>query len=196
MNRMLVVGEDAPCCALGEQLVQTVLPTWRLAGPSINTNGITKLVPSLFRYAEVARHVQPVLCIADTDGGCPSKLLASWRPRNAPDGLVLRLAVNEAESWLLADRQAFAAAFEVPSNRVPRHADDIPDPKSLVLSLVAKSRRRVFRDEMVSRTNPCKPGTGYNLHVCAFVREHWSALRARHASDSLDRALKRLAELG
>lgn len=193
---MLVVGEDALCCVLGERLIAATLPTWRLAGPSIDKKGVTKLVPDLCRYVDQARHVQPVLCIADTDGRCALELLNSWRPNHAPESFVLRLAVVEAESWLLADRQGFAAAFQVPVNKLPHTSDDIDDPKRLVLSLVARSKKRLFRNEVVSRNGPSKPGTGYNVHLCAFVRTRWSALRARQASRSLDRALNRLQTLG
>lgn len=190
------MGEDALCCALGERLVSAALPNWDLAGPSINTRGVTKLVPALHRYAEQAKYVQPVLCIADTDGRCAVDLIKKWRPEHSPESLVLRLAVTEAESWLLADRKGFAAALKVPVNKVPSDADGIDDPKRLVLKLVAKSKTRLFRDEVVSRSDPAKPGTGYNLHLCAFARAGWDAQRARPASVSLDRALLRLETLG
>ena len=68
MKRILVVGEDALCCALGEKLVAAALPGWSLAGPAIDTKGVTKLIPALPRYSEQAQFVQPVLCIADTVG--------------------------------------------------------------------------------------------------------------------------------
>lgn len=193
---MLVVGEDALCCALGERLIAAALPTWRLAGPAIDKKGVTKLVPDLCRYVDQARHVQPVLCVADTDGRCALELLNSWRPSHSPKSFVLRLAVAEAESWLLADRQGFAAAFQVPLNKLPHKSDDIDDPKRLVLSLVARSKKRLFREEVVSRNDTSKPGTGYNLHLRAFVRGQWNPLRARQVSPSLDRALRCLQTLG
>lgn len=68
MPRLLVIGEDLLCCALGERIVEQCLPGWTLASPPINTGGITKLRVALPRYAMQARHVQPVFCLADTDG--------------------------------------------------------------------------------------------------------------------------------
>jgi hypothetical protein len=195
MSRILVVGEDALCCALGERLVAACLPDWQLAQPSIDTKGVTKLQPSLPRYVGLARSLHPVLCIADTDGQCAVELRAKWLPQ-AHERFVLRLAITEAESWVLADRQGFSQALEVPLNKLPQCPDEESDPKRLILTLVKKSKIRQFRDEVVSSTDPSKPGTGYNLHLGAFVRNRWDAQRAAQHSPSLARAVKHLERLG
>jgi len=46
MNRALVIGEDALCCALGEKLIRSCVPHLNL-DTSINKNGRTKLFPEL-----------------------------------------------------------------------------------------------------------------------------------------------------
>lgn len=195
MSRILVVGEDTLCCALGERLVAACLPDWQLAQPSIDTKGVTKLQPSLPRYLSLARSLHPVLCIADTDGQCAVELRAKWLPQ-AHERFVLRLAITEAESWVLADRQGFAQALEAPLNKLPQCPDEESDPKRLILTLVKKSKIRQFRDEVVSSADPSKPGTGYNLHLGAFVRGQWDAKRAVEHSPSLARAVKHLERLG
>ncbi|MBU6439850.1 MAG: hypothetical protein KGJ03_04740 [Betaproteobacteria bacterium] len=195
MTRILIVGEDALCCALGERLVAQALPGWTLAGPPIDTKGITRLVSSLPRYARQARELRPVLCIGDSDGRCVKQLLGQWLPKEVPDRFVLRLAVAEAESWLLADRHGFAKGLGVPINKLPRHADALADPKLAVLGLVARSSKRMFRDEIVSRVDPTRRGAGYNVHLSAFVRTHWDACRARECSPSLARAWRRVLAL-
>ena len=196
MSRILVVGEDPLCAALGERLIASALPSWQLAGPSIPSRSFSDLVPKLSRYAGLARDLHPVLCIADSDRKCPVELVRDHRPMWAPDRFVFRLVVSEAESWVLADRECFAAAFEVPLARVPRNVDGLSDVKEQLLSLVRASRVRRYREEIVSESSCPRPGHGYNLHLCAFVREQWSAQRARHASPSLDRAVSRLQALG
>jgi len=70
---MYVIGEDAVSCALGACLVTKVLGM-RLAQPAIDTGGVTKLQSNLHRYFGLVNLV-PVLCIADTDGGCAVQLL-------------------------------------------------------------------------------------------------------------------------
>jgi hypothetical protein len=195
MSRILVVGEDSLCCALGERLVQACLPRWKLPLPPIDTKGVTKLQAALPRYIEHATHVQPVLCVADTDGSCAAGLVQAWLPRKSCDRLLLRLAVTEAEGWALADASAFAGAFAVPLNKIPRSPDDIRDAKGTVLTLARRSKKRSIRDEVVSSADPSKPGAGYNLHLCSFVRNHWNVREAAQRSPSLQRAVQRLAAL-
>ena len=195
MSRILVVGEDALCCVLGEKLVATMLPSWELAGVSIDTKGVTKLIAALPRYVEQARFVQPVLCIADTDGQCVKQWLGRNLPRSGHSDFLLRLAVIEAESWLLADQEGFAGALQVDQRKVPNRPDDVPDAKGCMLRLLARSRLRHIREEAVSRTDRTRQGPGYNLHLCDFVRTAWSAERAKMVSPSLRRACEHLRRM-
>lgn len=196
MSRLLVIGEDALSCALGERLFAEVLPRWSLSKASINTGGVTKLITALPRYFEQAKYVQPVLCIADTDGQCPVDLVTQWLPKGKPENFLLRLAVTEAESWLLSDSRGAADFFGLPIANMPRDPDLLPDAKREVLRLARISKVRPIRQEVVSSLDANKPGVGYNVHLCRFVFEHWQAARARKKSVSLDRAMTRLAELG
>lgn len=182
------------CCALGERLVQHALPGWSLAGRPINTGGITKFRTALGRYAQQAQHVQPVLCLADTDKRCAVQLKNQWLPSTATHKFLLRFAVSEAESWLLADREAIAHFFGIAEANIPRDPDVLDDAKLEVLRLVRRSSG-IFRREMISNLNLQKPGTGYNAHLQRFVMERWRPAVARVHSASLDRALLNVARL-
>lgn len=195
MKRILVIGEDSLTCALGEQLISELLPDWVMPLASINTKGITKLVPSLPRYIGQAK-LQPVLCVADSDGKCVRELLKKWLPEFLPDKFSLRLAVPESESWLLADRKALANFLEIPEKLISTRPDEEPDPKRHLLNLARKSKNRDIRLEVVSQTDTSKQGNGYNPHLCHFVRTHWSAVRAKENSPSLNRAIQRVSSLG
>lgn len=194
MTRILVVGEDALCCALGERLVAAAMPRWSLARKSIDTGGITKLRAAVPRYTQQAQFVQPVLCIADTDGRCAVDLLRELCPAPAST-LLLRLAITEAESWVLADATAFAEAMAVPHAKVPADPESLADAKLAVLQLAKRSRHRHVRQEMVSDLDPGKQGSGYNLHLCKFVASSWRASEAAKTAPSLARAMTRLTEL-
>jgi hypothetical protein len=187
MKSILLVGEDQLCCALGERLIQHCLPDWSLALPPINKRGRSHLVAALPRYIEQAR-LQPVLCIADTDSDCVRDLRSKWLPRTPTDHFMLRLAETEAESWALADASAFADAFAVPRTKVPNNPDGLSDPKMTVLTLARRSKRRQIRQEVVSAFDQNKPGTGYNEHLCSFVRLRWRPSEAVKQSKSLQRA--------
>jgi len=199
VRKVLIVGEDRLCCTLGSRLVKECLPDWEAASDPIDAGGITGLLKALRRYAAQARNVQPVLCIADTDRRCTRDILQKHLPKEAPPGFLWRLAVPEAESWVLADRAMFAEYFRVPKDKIPTVTDNIFDPKRLILNLVQRSKERRFRNEMVSERDPSKPGTGYNLHLSQFVAQAWRVEEARLTSESLQRAhtsLERLAQQG
>ena len=193
MTQMYVIGEDSLCCALGARLVTDVL-MWSLPASPVNTSGVTKLIASLPRYRNLPQ-LHPVLCVADTDGKCALHLVTTWLP-NPVAGFFLRLAVREAESWLLADADAFADFFQVSLNSIPRRPEELPDPKGKIVNLACKSKRREIRQEVVSAFDRSKPGAGYNLHLGAFASQQWNARRAAENSPSLSRALRRLGELG
>lgn len=190
---MYVVGEDGLSCALGVRLASDVLRQ-SLAQPPIDTKGVTKLVPALPRYAQLAAR-KPVLCIADTDGKCAKELIAAWRPRGAPQRLIVRLAVVEAESWLLADADDFATFLGVAQNRIPRQPDDVADPKRLVCELARRSRNKPIRQEVVSPIGSVRPGVGYNFHLRDFAMRHWQPRRAAERSPSLARAVRQLDDI-
>lgn len=179
------------CCALGEQLVRAALPTWSFARDSINTAGVTKLVAALPRLANLARNLYPVLCVADTDGNCVRHLLSKWLPVSPPSTFALRLAVNEAESWLLGDRKAIAKFLDIPLAKIPSQPETLSDPKTVLLQLARRSRSRTLRSEMINRDGT-KPGAGYVLHLSEFARTSWSAARAAEGCPSLRRAMQNL----
>ncbi|MGQ3050879.1 MAG: hypothetical protein ACT6S0_03755 [Roseateles sp.] len=195
MSSLVLVGEDDLCCALGEQLIEQTLPGWTLAIAPINKRGVTKLKADLTRYMQQALHVQPVLCVADTDGACPVTVRQEWLLQPVPQLFLLRLAVKESEAWAMADRSAFASALGVSVASVPRDPETLPDAKREVLRLAARSTKRRVKEEMLSLQDVSKPGTGYNKHLCAFVRQGWRAAVAREASASLNRAILALEQL-
>lgn len=195
MRDILVVGEDALCCALGARLVAHCLPGWRVPLTPISTGGVTKLRAALPRYRDqMARH-QPVLCIADTDGACALEMLGEWLPKGPVPQFLLRLVVTEAEVWVMADREGFARAFGVPVSIISRSPEGLADPKRELLKLAGRSTKRPIRDEVFRIDEPSKPGSGYNLHLCNFVETLWSPAEAIDHSSSLLRAANALAVL-
>lgn len=195
MNDILLVGEDSLCCELGAKILRTVLPGWTLSGPPINKRGITRLLPALSRYANCARHVRPVLCIADTDHECPVDMKNKWFPEDGPPSLLLRLAVSEAESWVLADRRAVADFFDVPLGSIPGEPECLEDAKLEILRIISKTRRRSLRAEMLGNSKQLRPGAGYNVHLSRLIAEKWELERAVEGADSLRRAVAAISAL-
>lgn len=197
MSSLLVVGEDTLCCALGAKLTQELLPEWSLAVPPINKRGITKLIPDLPRFCKLAQSGRPVLCIADVDRGCAVQLVQRWLPHGKSPLMLLRLAVTEAESWLVADQEGLQRLIEVPKHKIPQEPEQLVDAKQQLLAMINRYGTKTLRREMVVKgATHLISGTGYNQHLEQFVQEHWQPQRAAIRSPSLRRTIERIAALG
>ncbi|OMG64418.1 hypothetical protein AUR61_011225 [Stutzerimonas balearica] len=194
LRSVYVVGEDIACCSLAKAILEQL--KLGVASYEQNTHGFGELVKIIDKMNGVAANAMPVLMIADGDQSeCVVEQINSWMPAHPADKFVLRLAVREAESWVLADREGLSEFAQVDVSVVPREPDDIRDPKQSLLSIIRKSKRRDLKEEMLPGKKSKAPvGLGYNLHLSTFIRENWSLARASNNSPSLARAIPRLAE--
>ena len=155
--------------------------------------GKDQLNQRLHGYNEAARR-WPWLVLRDlnSDADCAPLLSHGLLPDPAPH-MVFRLAVREVESWLLADRDAFAQFFSVHVQRVPEEPESIPHPKRHLVDVVRRSRLRHMRDDIVPREGSGRSvGPGYLGRITDFVQTAWSPTTASLRSDSLRRCLDRL----
>lgn len=134
----------------------------------------------------------PFIVLTDLDtASCAPELCSSWLSQPKHHNLVFRVAVREAESWVLADRPACSAFLGVAQRTIPTAIDDIADPKKLLTSLARRSRFGTIKREVAPPPGSLRSvGPLYNSHVVRFVREKWDAQRARAMSDSCDRAMR------
>jgi hypothetical protein len=131
-------------------------------------------------------------CIALTDldkNPCPSGLIQKRLPRGVHQNFLLRIAVREVESWLLADKDRFADFLGVDATKMPHRPDELPDPKETVVSLARRSRKTEVKRDIVPDRAGYKEGRGYCRRLMEFALNHWRAdAAAREASPSLRRA--------
>lgn len=137
----------------------------------------------------------PVFMLTDLDSPnrCPVEILESWigAPRN-PDFL-LRVAVMEVESWVLADRDAFADLAGIGVAQVPGDPDSIANPKQHLVNLVRKSRNaRLRKDIIPAAGSTTAVGPAYNPRLACFVESTWSPTSAAAVSSSLLRTMNAL----
>jgi hypothetical protein len=124
-------------------------------------------------------------------------LIANWLPGGKDVRLLFRVAVRETESWLLADRYAFAELLGISVANVPDRPDDLNNPKATLLDLVRKSKRRDLKKDILPAPGVSFPvGLGYNDQLSRFVRERWDSRKAAQSSPSLARAVARVAAFG
>ena len=163
-------------------------------GPVYETGGKAKLDRRLAGYVAAARFgpwvVQRDL---DADAACPPALVARLVPVRIP-GLNLIVPVRQTESWLLADRAAFAAFLGLATAAMPENPESLADAKAEVVRLAGRSRRRAIRAGMVpSPGSGRKVGRDYGGLLAGFVAEAWNPDRAvRDGARSLAKFIERI----
>lgn len=162
----------------------------------LNTNplllrkqGFGYLKSRMHNWKQMANH-SVVLILTDLDrADCPIVLLNDWLGKGEmpPENLLLRIAVREIESWILADHEAFSSIVGN-KGRLPVAPDELPDPKQYLLNL-AKNASRAIRDDLVAQEGTvASQGLGYNNRLVGLVNTQWSPERAAARSPSLQRA--------
>ncbi len=193
---MILAVEDS----LGEATARRLLAVFRpdLGAPDtvLGLKGNEYLRAKCRALNSAAAHM-PVMLLADQDvpTRCPPRLISEWLGRGPTSRLFFRVAVMEVESWVMADREAFAALVGIPAHRVPTDTDSIPDPKQFLVNLARRSRIRRIRDGLVpARRSTAQVGPAYNALLVEFVNRTWDPDAARMASPSLRRTVVRLRD--
>lgn len=147
-------------------------------------------------YAQAARYKSWfVLVDLDDEACCGAALVTAWLPE-PPPLMKLRVAVREAEAWLLGDRVNLARFPNVSRALVPRDPDDLGDPKATMVGIARRSRTRATREGLPPREGSGRSiGPLYVAELARFVQAHWDIEAAAQGSDSLARCLRALADL-
>lgn len=194
MTLVALATEDALSEAIGQRLLLE-LPVAVTPSPLLRKDGFGYLRSGMPKWRNLAK-LQAVLIITDLDRlNCPLKLIDDWLgSQPAPENLLLRVAVREVESWVLADHDALRKLLGS-KGKLPVAPDTLPDPKSHLLTL-AKSASRSVREDLVQQNGSvASQGIAYNNRLTAWVHAEWSPERASQRSPSLQRARMRLREL-
>ena len=192
---MIAAVEDPLAESVLRKLVAVVRPDltiWQV----MRKNG-SGYVRSRARELNRAAQQVPVFILVDQDRPepCAADLIRSWLGAPSAPNLLFRTAVFETESWIMADRDAFAAFLRVPATTLPENPDAILQPKELVVALARRSRGRDIRDDLVpARGSTAKVGPAFNPRLTGYVTSSWDPVRAAEASASLHRAIVRLGE--
>ncbi len=119
MVEVVIAGEDPATRAIIKRLMKDICPEGMLITREMPARGsqIKSMAPNFNKLAESFK----VILLADLDQGhCPATEQAAWlngEPR-LPN-FMFRFAVDEAESWLLADRKGFAGFLGVKTELIP-----------------------------------------------------------------------------
>lgn len=195
--QITLVVEDDLSGSVAKRLVNQYLPTAEISGAFVAGGSIKSRIPGLNQRA---RYFGPVLALADLDRpmSCPIELVRELSSGlTIASDLLIRVAVLEIESWILADRESMAEWLGIALNNTPRFPETLEDPKRTLVQLASRSRARQLRESIaparVAGTH--RVGPRYNELVSNFVTGHWNPEAARLNAPSLDRAIARIAEL-
>jgi len=136
----------------------------------------------------------PFAVLTDLDQfPCATELVETWLSRGPKHpNLLLRVAVREVESWLLADGRNLSSYLGIHQRWLPEDPDSLEDPKRTLVQLAGRSRSFSIRQRIVPKVgSTAKQGRNYNDCLSAFVNGAWDVELARTRSPSLERAMKR-----
>jgi hypothetical protein len=138
-----------------------------------------------------AARTMPYLVLTDLDRAeCPPTLIAEWLGHPIHHNMLFRVAVTEVETWIMADRKAFARFLGIAQNLVLQFPEKLQDPKEKLISLARKSPKALIKKAIVPEAGlTVTIGPGYNEALSSFVRKQWKPSRAKPHSKSLERAL-------
>ena len=138
---------------------------------------------------------QVMVVLTDLDrANCLVEFRDQWLVAEPPKNLLLRIAVREVESWVLADHVAMRALIGV-KGVLPAAPDELADPKQSLLKLAKSAPKQVREDLLKTIDGNLAQGLGYNARLTAWVHSEWSPQRAAERSPSLARARLRLNEV-
>jgi hypothetical protein len=181
MIPIALATEDALSEAIGQQLLRELGPDMA-AQMLLRKNGSGYLRARLGSWCQMAQR-QAVVILTDLDrAACPAALLDDWFGRSVrPVNLLLRVAVREAESWLMADHQAMRQLIGK-RGVLPAQPDDLPDPKRHLLRLAKLAPRQVRLDLVKDAGAASSQGIGYNARLTELVHTAWNPERAAQRS--------------
>jgi hypothetical protein len=194
MTSIALATEDELSEAIGLRLLNEY---HMLKAPPLRLrrNGYGYLRSRMKNWRELAHH-QIVFVLTDLDKkSCPITLLNDWLgDKGCPSNLLLRIAVREIESWILADHQGIRELIGKNCNP-PNNPDELPDPKQKLLVLAQKAPRSVKEDLVAKDGAIARQGIGYNARLVDWVEKVWNPERAAEKSKSLYRTRLALAKL-
>lgn len=162
--------------------------------------GKSKLLERLPHYNQAAHNhgLWLVVVDLDQDADCAPSF-AQQTLTNRSEKLLFRIAVRAIEAWLLADSERIATFLGISSKLVPLDPDKEPDPKTSLVNLSRRSRRRSIVEDIVPRQGSGgRVGPGYPGRLTEFVTNDQSGWRpdvAMQHSDSLRRCIIALQAL-
>lgn len=168
-------------------------------GMVYSVKGFGNIGKAATTYACLADNETAVLVLTDfmdSKSPCPVAARKRYLGKQAASihqNFLLRFAVNELESWLLADHKNFARLLGVRADKISSQPDILPDPKKYIAELARLSPQKAIKADLISATG--RQGRLYLSKMEKFINEGWDIEAAMRRSPSLNRCVTRLRNL-
>lgn len=202
-----IVGEDPVTLAIIQRIIKDYAPHLNII-QSLPARG-SQIKSKIGSFNTVANS-SPVILLTDldTDPCAPMakanllKGLSSVSPE-----FVINVAVDEAEAWLLADRDGFSTYFGIPLDHMPQASPqkmmgrnprievEVPLKSSYYIThnLITSSSKATLKQQIFAEDS-CK-GKEYNSAMLPFVSDVWNVENARQFSYSLNGMILRIQQI-
>ena len=196
---IIVAVEDALSESVAKRLIREYVPGSEVTRV-FGLGGISSVKSKISALNQMSRYDGPVLALADSDdpGKCPLVLVRELSGElTISPNMLIRIAVPEIESWIMANRNGIAQWLGIALNTVPRSPETLIDPKRTMVQLASRSRKRALRQGIAPNhvLGTHRTGAEYNILLDEFVTQHWNPDAARANAPSLSRAIARIAQL-
>ena len=184
-----------------EAVAERLLP---FCGHSLGTvygkRGCAYIKEKAVAFGYLATEFSGVLVLTDfRDAGaiCVAAALQEYiRLRETPRSFLCCFAVNELESWLLADREGLAKFFSIAASRMPLKPEVEFFPKKILIALARVSRKSRIREGVAPPPgHKAAVGPEYATIMHEFIANSWDIEAAMHCAPSLAHCVRRLREL-
>lgn len=147
--------------------------------------GKARLLRNLERYNQAAKYTGHWVIVIDLDR--EAETATQYVQRLLPDQaeqLIMCVAVQAIESWLLADREHFADYLSIPLSRLPLQPDREDDPKQTVIQLARLCKTKDIQEDILPpQDGTATIGPGYVNRVAEFVNQSKKRWRPGTAAD-------------
>lgn len=156
----------------------------------VGKGGYGYIKKSLVAFNAAAAHTPFVVLIDADDRPCPPQTIAEWlEGKLQHSDLICRVAIREAEAWLLADRSGLSEYLSIPERWIPLDTARIKDPKRYIVRMAARSSRKEIRADLAPpKGSKGKTGPYYTQSLSSFAKGLWQINEASKHSESLRRA--------
>lgn len=199
--RVYISGEDGVTKAIAKRLVLYTANTSDIDFfDATSRDSGSKVWQNLDRLVKLGEK-NPTVAVYDSDGECVISLLQEYCPNGWDSRYsAINIAISEAESWLLADREGFSNYLHVAKKHMPvlqEHKMEISDSIDYKISLylmrnIAPESNKASIREGLRFTDRYKKPSTYNEIIVPFVDKYWNIDNALHNSESLRRSVRRV----